>query len=206
MLSLRGLGAAATPNVTAIANAIAYAEGYYAPGSPGVVNSPSVAPVRNNNPCDLFSGGSLASYPTIDAGWAACDNQVSLIVNGGSAYYTPDESISQIAATYAPSSVSGNNPSAWASAVAGQLGLSPSDPLTAAGGSVATPPVDSTTASPALLPAISLTPDATDDSTDTSSGLDLNDLSFTDDSGNLTTFAWVSIAGVVILGIWAVSR
>ena len=200
MISLRGLGAAA--NVTAIANAIAYAEGYYAPGQPGVVNSPSVAPVRNNNPCDLFSGGSLASYSTIDAGWSACDNQINLMLDGGSSYYTPDESISQIAATYAPASA-GNVPSNWANIVASQLGLSPSQPLTAvSGSSVAQTSTDPTTGLETPITSTDTGDDSGLDSTGDSSLFDLNDLSLTDDSGNLTGFGWGLVAVGVGLAVW----
>jgi len=173
-----GLGA--TPQVQAIAQAIATAEGGLIPGT---------FPYRTNNPCDVFVGGSTTGYATMDAGWQACYNQIGIMVGGQSSVYTPDESISSVAASWAPASA-GNNPSSWASTVAAQLGLSPSDPLTAAGGSSAGSSIDPTTGLLTPLPV-------------PSAPLDLSNLALTDDSGNLTPFAWASIAVVVGLGVWA---
>lgn len=133
MYRYRGLGAA--PSVQQIAQAIATAEGYLLPS--GQINAPNVAPVRNNNPCDLVSGGSLAQYGSIDQGWSACYNQIGLILNDQSSVYSSDMSISDIASHWAPAPSSscgamcaGNVPSNWAATVAAQLGLSPSDTLT----------------------------------------------------------------------------
>jgi hypothetical protein len=193
ILSLRGLGAAApTPQVQAIANAIATAEGGLTPGT---------FPYRTNNPCDIFVGGNTSGYATMDAGWAACDNQIQLMLSGQSSVYTPDESIFDIAASYAPASA-GNVPSNWANIVASQLGLSPSDPLTAySGGAAAQPSSDSTTGLPTSNSG------GFDFSTlfgDTTSG-DGSGFSLTDDSGNLTPVAWGLIALGVGLTVWAVA-
>lgn len=180
-LSKRGLGA--TSQVQAIAQAIATAEGGLTPGT---------FPYRTNNPCDVFVGGSTAGYATMDAGWNACYNQIGLMLGGQSKVYTPDESISDIAASWAPSSA-GNVPANWASTVASQLGLSPSDSLTSVG--TPTPP-DSSTGLPA------------------SSGFDLSTLfpsvdsgiSLTDGSGNLTSWGWGAIAAAVGLVVWVVVK
>jgi hypothetical protein len=179
IVARRGLGDASAA-VQSIANAIAYAEGYFAPGSPGTVNAATVAPVRNNNPCDL--GGAGQSYSSIDAGWNACYGQINAILGDSSSYYTSDESIADIAPTY----TGNDNAASWASIVAGQLGLSTSDPLSAvSGGSVAQTPVVASTGLPAP-----------------STGLDLSDLSLTDSSGDLTGLSWGLIALAAGVGIW----
>ncbi len=167
----RGLGA--TPQVQAIAQAIATAEGGLTPGT---------FPYRTNNPCDVFVGGSTQGYATMDAGWNACYNQIGLMQSGQSKVYTPDESISDIAASWAPASA-GNVPANWASTVASVLGLSPSDSLQAVG-SPASP--DSSLGLPALNAAT----------------FDLSSISLTDDSGNLTGWAWGGIAAGVGLLLW----
>ena len=147
MLSLEGLG-----DVNSIAQAIAYAEGYYAPGSPGTINSPSVAPVRNNNPCDL--GGAGQSYPTIAAGWAACDNQIGLMLNNTSSMYNSSMTIAQIAPIYVCGGASspcaaGDSPSGWASIVAGQLGVSVDTPISSVGSASPLNPLIPTNSVPA---------------------------------------------------------
>lgn len=181
IVSLRGLGdTSSPPNVQAIANAIATAEGGLTPGT---------FPYRTNNPCDVFVGGSTAGYPTMQDGWNACYKQINLIMSGTSsvpAYSAgPDSTISDVAEGWAPSSA-GNNPATWANNVAAALGLSPSDPLTAVSGSpVAGTPDTGLPGLPTL---------------DFSSV----DLSVTDDSGSLTGVGW----GLVVVGVgllaWAV--
>lgn len=188
-LSRRGLGQ--TPAVISLAQAIAYAEGYYAPGSPGTINSPTVAPVRNNNPCDL--GGASGSYPSIAAGWNACYGQLDAMVGGTSPYYTPDESLAEIAPTY----TGNDNAASWASIVAGQLGVSVDTPLSqiAGGTVVAQNSVDPTTGLPVA---------STDDS-DLSDSLDASvpgGIALTDGSGNLTGWGWGAIAVGVGLVVW----
>lgn len=61
------------------------------------------------------------------AGWDACYSQINLMNSGGSAYYTPDMTISEVGAVYAPASVPGN--STWAANVAAALGVPPSTTL-----------------------------------------------------------------------------
>jgi hypothetical protein len=181
----RGLGEASS--TIAIAQAIATAEGGLTPGT---------FPYRTNNPCDVFVGGSTAGYSTMAGGWQACYNQIDLMVGGGSSVYTPDESISDIAASWAPASA-GNNPANWASIVASQLGLSPSDPLTAVGGVVAQTSTDSTTGLP-----VASTGDSAD-STPTDSDLTAaGGIALTDGSGNLTGWGWGAIALGLGLVVW----
>jgi hypothetical protein len=129
----------AYPGTVALANAIARAEGGLTPGT---------APYRTNNPCDVFVGGSTAGYSSLSDGWDACYSQINLMLSGGSAYYQPDMTLSQVGSIYAPSSAPGNIPNAWAANVAAALGLSPSTTLAqasaAAAGSIPTPdPSDS---------------------------------------------------------------
>jgi hypothetical protein len=190
ILPRRGLGQ--TAQVQAIAQAFATAEGGLTPGT---------FPYRTNNPCDIFVGGSTAGYSSMQDGWNACYNQIELMLSGQSSVYTPDESISNIAASYAPTSA-GNNPSAWANNVAAALGLSPSQPLTdVSGGSVAGSPSGATTGLPAPLAAGTTSTDVSgDDLSDSVSGFAL-----TDDSGNITPIGWGAIALLGGLTLWAIA-
>jgi hypothetical protein len=95
-----------------LALAIANAEGF-GNGSAGTAL---------NNPGDIFSGGSLASYPDLQSGWDALESQINRYLNGTSAYAGPNTTLSQLAQTY----TGGDNADAWASNVASSLGLSPS--------------------------------------------------------------------------------
>jgi hypothetical protein len=83
---------ALTPGEIELENAIAQEEGYYA-------NTPTVPQLRNN-PCDVTSGGQVATFDTIDEGWDACTNQINSALNGSSQYYSPDESLSDFASTW----------------------------------------------------------------------------------------------------------
>lgn len=187
----RGFGA--SPSVQQIAQAIAHAEGYYTPS--GSINV-GAAPVRNNNPCDLTSGGALAAYPDIGTGWQKCYNQIGAITGDTSSVYSSDMSISEIASHWAPAPsaacgamCAGNVPSNWAATVAGQLGLSPSDTLLADSGvfSPATQSDDVSATSPLDLASGALLPSS---------------FSLTDDSGNLSPVGWgllaATVAGLVI--------
>lgn len=183
MYRRRGLGDA-SPQVQQIAQAFATAEGGLTPGT---------FPYRTNNPCDIFAGGSTAGYPTMDAGWQACYNQIGAILNNTSSIYSSDMSISDIASHYAPASA-GNDPNAWAANVAASLGLSPSDPLTAVGGSGAQTPADSSIGLQASTSAI---PDFSDVLSSLDSG---GSVQFLDDSGNLTGLGWgaIALAGLAV--------
>lgn len=108
--------------MSTLADAIAIAEGY---GQPGAI------PTAANNPGDLALGDigygtmgqGITVFPTQQAGQAALDNQLSLIQSGGSQYYSPNETISQMGNTW-----SGGNPD-WANNVASALGVSPNTPI-----------------------------------------------------------------------------
>lgn len=105
--------------VGAFADAIAWAEGYYVPGS---------RPNRNNNPGDLTvdtigkgtgKDGPYIIYGTAADGWAALRRQVELMFTGQSRYYKPNMTIAQVASRYTTT-----EQSAWASNVASRLGVS----------------------------------------------------------------------------------
>lgn len=116
------LGQASTSELAA---AIAQAEGYNVPGS---------IPARANNPGNLENGNigygtitaaggqQITIYPPGDAGMAALENQINLMVSGQSSNYTPDMSIAQVGSIY-----SGDSSGTWANNVASALGVSPSD-------------------------------------------------------------------------------
>lgn len=103
------------PAVRAIAEAIARAEGFYASGS---------LPQRAHNPGDLKLGdrgnGTINGktvFASDDAGWLALYAQVDRMLAGRSAYYSADDSIASIAATW-----TGNDaPDAWADIVVARL-------------------------------------------------------------------------------------
>jgi hypothetical protein len=108
-----------SPKVQRFAEAIAYAEGYYAGGNP--------IPRRLNNPGDLKvssvpsigkdPGGHL-HFATIEDGWLALHRQLQLIIDGKSRVYTLDMTLDQMAKKYAEWS------SNWARNVATRLGVS----------------------------------------------------------------------------------
>lgn len=107
-----------SPQVKAFAEAIAYAEGYYAPGNP--------TPRRLNNPGDL----KISSVPNIGKdqyghlhfataadGWLALWRQLQLIIDGKSRVYTLDMTIAQMGAKYAEAG------GVWANNVAARLNV-----------------------------------------------------------------------------------
>ena len=102
--------------VQRIAEAIALAEGFYAPGS---------LPQRRNNPGDIKVNGVIATYESEADGWEALRNQIRLILENRSGIYTSDMSIYEVAELY----TGGDNPSAWAHIVSAQLGVSPDTAL-----------------------------------------------------------------------------
>ena len=117
----RGMGSATPPS--ALAGAIAQAEGF---GSPGAV--PTVA----NNPGDLeigdvgygvttaAGGNKITNFPDAATGYTALQNQINKITSGQStAGYTPAMSIAQVGQIYSGGS------STWANNVASALGVSP---------------------------------------------------------------------------------
>ena len=103
--------------IARIADAIAFAEGFYAPGS---------RPRRNNNPGDLerdVTGkaagmdGSYVIYATVQDGWDALKHQVSLMFEG-SHIYNSSMTIAQVAVHY-----TATQSGVWAANVAARLGV-----------------------------------------------------------------------------------
>ena len=113
-------------SIRRMAEAIAYAEGFYAAGTP--------IPKRLNNPGDLKrssvpnvgtdAAGHL-EFATIADGWEALHRQLQLIVDGRSRVYTLDMTIAQMAAKYAEGSTQ------WAANVSRRLGVGDSTTLRA---------------------------------------------------------------------------
>ncbi len=117
---------------SALAQAIAQAEGANVAGS---------IPSKANNPGDLelgdigygtitaAGGQKITIFPTLEAGLAALENQISLFASGQSkAGYPAGATIEQVGAIYSGGS------SSWAQNVAAALGLSPQDSFAAAAG------------------------------------------------------------------------
>ena len=101
--------------ISRIADAIAWAEGFFVPGS---------RPHRNNNPGDLerdVTGkrvgfdGPYVVYATFEDGWEALEHQVRLMF-GGSRIYKPSMTIAEVARHW-----TATNPEAWAKNVAARL-------------------------------------------------------------------------------------
>jgi hypothetical protein len=114
-LVIFGGEAAVQPTVIdRVAEAIAFAEGFYKPGS---------LPERANNPGDISAGGQVIHYPTLAEGWAALRRQVEDMFSGTSAYYDPSMTIAEIATHYAEDSAN------WARNVAAHLGVTVSTRL-----------------------------------------------------------------------------
>ncbi|MGH9770306.1 MAG: hypothetical protein ACRD4Q_01170 [Candidatus Acidiferrales bacterium] len=113
-----------TNSVTsALANAIARAEGFFSEGS---------IPSSANNPGDIEIGdqgqGTIAGktvFGTLDAGWNALYNQINLMLTGRSSVYDPSMTINQVAQLY----TGGDQASAWANNVASALGVTPDTTL-----------------------------------------------------------------------------
>lgn len=179
----RGLGAS-SPSRTA--QAIATAEGFGPSG-----NIPTIA----NNPGDLelgnigygttgaAGGQQITNFPTADAGWAALENQITMMATGSSsAGYTPSMSIAQVGQLYSGGS------SAWANNVASALGVDPSTNFASVvtGSAPATSP---STAGASTVPDLSsiLSSDGTS----------------TDNTG-LYAAAGIGV-GALVLAVWALS-
>jgi hypothetical protein len=103
--------------ISKIADAIAFAEGYFMAGS---------RPHRNNNPGDLerdLTGkaagwdGPYVVYATPEDGQEALERQVRLMF-GGSHVYSPNMSTAEVAKHY-----TATEQEVWARSVAGRLGV-----------------------------------------------------------------------------------
>ena len=111
-----------TGGVLAMADAIAREEGFYSPGS---------LPSRAHNPGDLTegdfgdtgiymtssSGARIIVFPDDQSGWDALYRKLENIANGGSSVYSPDMTLSQLAAKWTTT-----QQSSWASNVANSIG------------------------------------------------------------------------------------
>src|SRR5439155_21228980 len=94
--------------VTAMAEAIAVAEGYYAEGE----HDGHSLPYRLNNPGALkkpalgaailltWQDSGLVIFPSAEMGWAALRHQVRLMLAGGSHVYDPADTILTVAVKY----------------------------------------------------------------------------------------------------------
>lgn len=118
----------ATPlnaKISALAQAIATAEGF---GIPGAV------PTRANNPGDLVNGdiglgvansAGVTIYASVSDGWGALYHQLNLIFTGQSNVYSSDFDF----ATFARLWTGGDNFSAWAANVVSMIGANTSSTL-----------------------------------------------------------------------------
>lgn len=105
--------------VRRIAEAIAFAEGFYVPGT---------RPARNHNPGDMTADligkatghdGIFVVYDNDDDGWANLYKQVSLWLSGDSQHADDSTTIAQIASFYTTT-----EQQSWAANVAAKLGVS----------------------------------------------------------------------------------
>ncbi len=111
-----------TGGVLAMADAIARAEGFYSPGS---------LPSKAHNPGDLTegdfgdtgvymtssSGARIIVFPDDQSGWDALYRKLENIANGGSSVYSPNMTLSELAAKWTTT-----QQSSWASNVADSIG------------------------------------------------------------------------------------
>jgi hypothetical protein len=115
-------------SVAILAQAIAYAEGYYSPGerdgrslphwlnNPGSLKKPALG--AQNLPTWKDTG--LVVFPNEQMGWDALKHQVGLMITGKSSIYDPSNSLLEVAEKYA------NGDLNWGKNVARNLGISPS--------------------------------------------------------------------------------
>lgn len=97
-----------------------------------------------NNPGAITSNGSLITFPTLQAGQTALQNQLQTDVSGASKYYSPNETLEQFEETYTGGDLNaGKNVSSF-------LGIPSTTPI----GSFANP---ASSATSATLPASSST-------------------------------------------------
>jgi hypothetical protein len=106
--------------VRRFSEAIARAEGAFVEGS---------RPQRNNNPGDIMAHGQYVVYSSIDEGWQALYAQVYKMFYGGSLYYNPTMTISQVAYYYADGKDDPNGAANWAQNVSNYLGVTPDTTL-----------------------------------------------------------------------------
>jgi hypothetical protein len=113
--------------VSAIAEAIAVSEGYYAPGEhdghslPYRLNNPGSLkkPALEAAPLPTWKDTGLIVFPSTAMGWAALRHQVRLMLTGASTVYRPTDTLLGVAIKYADGDVT------WGGNVAAQLGITP---------------------------------------------------------------------------------
>ena len=111
-----------------LAQAIATAEGYYAPGEryghslPHWLNNPGSLkkPALGAESLPTWKDTGLIVFPTERMGWDALKHQVELMVTGNSSIYDPSDSILDVAKKYADGDLN------WGKTIARTLGISPS--------------------------------------------------------------------------------
>jgi hypothetical protein len=110
-----------------IAEAIAEAEGYYAPGEhdghslPWRLNNPGALkkPALEAASLPTWQDTGLVIFPTADMGWAALRHQIRLMLSGDSRIYHPSDTIRTVAAKY----TGGDDSEVWGARVAARLGV-----------------------------------------------------------------------------------
>jgi hypothetical protein len=116
------------PSITALAQAIATAEGFFRTDVPG-----GTLPQRHNNPGDLTLGGVNRTFDTPEEGWSALYAQIAAILNGTSHVYSMNMTFLEMAEKWTGGdSTKGNVPGStqtWATVVAQSVGANPNDVL-----------------------------------------------------------------------------
>jgi hypothetical protein len=114
-------------SISAVAEAIARTEGYYARGghegrsllfrlnNPGGLKKPAL----NAEALPTWEDTGLVCFPTKEMGWAALRHQVRLMLTGRSRIYAPSDSLLHVGLKYADGDTN------WGSNVADHLGVSP---------------------------------------------------------------------------------
>jgi hypothetical protein len=123
--------------VTALAEAIAVSEGYYAPGrhdghslpyrlhNPGALKKPALGAAA----LPTWQDTGLIDFPSTTLGWAALRHQVRLMLTGASGVYRPTDTLRGVAIKYAAGDA------AWGGNVAAHLGIHPGATLAEVAGS-----------------------------------------------------------------------
>ena len=117
--------------VDAIAQAVAVAEGYYAPGEhdghslPYALNNPGALkkPALGAAALPTWRDTGLVIFPTKAMGWAALRHQVRAMLTGASRIYDPSDTLTDVGAKYA------DGDSNWGRNVAATLGVPPDSAL-----------------------------------------------------------------------------
>lgn len=119
----------ASSKTVAIAQAIATAEGFYAPGS---------RPARNFNPGDMTADligksvgkdGPFVKFANNADGWENLYAQVNAWLDGTSQYHSADSTIADLAGLGDETGYTATDQTAWANTVANTLGVSVDTPL-----------------------------------------------------------------------------